>query len=194
MNDTHITRIFLHTSAMICLTLLLGACAGTKKSASTMKAAQSGPPATQGTAVQVGLIDSLASLVTPEVRPTDEALPPKVVSHPMSSLVKNGRLIETGPNGNLRFEPLTRQNNRPAPGMLEDAAIASKTRGRFAAREGLGRDRIKVESDRGVVTLDGVVDDPVIVARAVDLALEVPNVVQVYSRIRVIPLDPSSRG
>ena len=75
------------------------------------------------------------------------------------------------------------QDTRSASALASDQRISATITNRFAVDDELGRQRISVDTVRGVVTLRGAVDDYLLRERAARLARDVAGVVRVNNQI-----------
>jgi osmotically-inducible protein OsmY len=68
---------------------------------------------------------------------------------------------------------------------MDDAAVTTAVKAKLAGEKAITMTRIDVDTNRGVVSLNGVVDDPAMKARAEELAKQVKGVQQVNNNLQV---------
>lgn len=73
---------------------------------------------------------------------------------------------------------------RGAANYTEDRVITSKIKGNYAMDRDVKSRRINVDTEHGIVTLTGVVDDPYMAERAIRIALDTPGVTEVRSNLQ----------
>ncbi|MDH3980567.1 MAG: BON domain-containing protein [Gammaproteobacteria bacterium] len=78
--------------------------------------------------------------------------------------------------------------------VADDAAITSSINIKYLTDELVRALDINVDTYRGVVTLDGLVDNQIAATRAVDLALSAKNVTKVISNLTLRDQTLSPRG
>lgn len=78
--------------------------------------------------------------------------------------------------------------------IADDAAITSSINVKYVTDELVSALDVNVDTYRGVVTLDGLVDNEVVATRAVDLALSARNVAKVISNLTMRDQALSPRG
>lgn len=76
---------------------------------------------------------------------------------------------------------------RTAGETVDDATITAAVKTKLAGERAATLTRVDVDTTRGVVYLNGVVDDPVLRTRATQLALEVDGVREVVNNLQVRP-------
>jgi len=77
------------------------------------------------------------------------------------------------------------EDSRSSISRDQDRQITTTIRGRYAASEALQAAALRVSTVRGVVTLQGDVDDYALRSQAVRLATDVAGVVRVSNQIRI---------
>lgn len=73
---------------------------------------------------------------------------------------------------------------RGAANYTEDRVITSKIKGNYAVDRDVKARRINVDTDHGIVTLTGVVDDSFMAERAIRIAIDTPGVTEVHSNLQ----------
>jgi osmotically-inducible protein OsmY len=68
---------------------------------------------------------------------------------------------------------------------VDDAALTTAVKAKLAGERAVTMTRIDVDTNRGVVSLNGVVDDPALKARAEELAKQVKGVRGVVNNLQV---------
>jgi osmotically-inducible protein OsmY len=68
---------------------------------------------------------------------------------------------------------------------VDDAAVTTAVKAKLASERAVTMTRIDVDTNNGVVSLNGVVDDPAMKTRAEELAKQVNGVQQVQNNLQV---------
>jgi len=79
-----------------------------------------------------------------------------------------------------------REKSREIGSEVADASITAVIEGKYVVDPDLSAIQIRVTTEGRVVTLSGTADTPILIARAMELALETPGVEKVVSNLHLI--------